>query len=74
MTDFEKDSLKICLGAGDEVIARRKQVIDGFVIEHGKCLNPYRKGLLCSEIKRLRRELEALENLQQHHPPPIALS
>ena len=64
MTDFEKDSLKVCLGAGDEVTARCKRVIDGFVIEHGKCLNPFRKGLLCSEIKQLRRELEALEKCQ----------
>lgn len=67
MTTLEKDMLKVLLGAGEEVFARRERELAGFEEEHRKCLNPFRKELLRSEIKRQRHELEALRD--QITPP-----
>lgn len=60
MTMLEKDTLRVLLGAGEEVIARRAAELATFEDEHHKCLNPFRSELLRSEIGRLRRELMEL--------------
>ncbi len=65
VTTFDRDMLHVMLGAGDEVIARRERELAGFEEEHCKCLNPFRKELLRSEISRQRRELTALRNQRQ---------
>ncbi|MDL2205391.1 hypothetical protein LJC33_00585 [Eubacteriales bacterium OttesenSCG-928-N13] len=69
MTTLAKDILRVRLGAGDAVIARRERELAGFQAEYCKCLNPFRKELLRSEIKRQRRELEGLRRqLVEQHP------
>ncbi len=57
---FDRDVLKVLLGAGDEVISLRRTRLAAFREELLHCQNPYREELLIEEVPRLARELERL--------------
>ena len=72
MTTFDKDTLKVLCGAGDDIIARRELRIQGLEDEHSKCRNPFRKQLLHEAIVGEGKALEVLRNLQKQRQEAIA--
>lgn len=63
MTKFEKDYKEAAEFGGVKVIERRKNEIKGLTLEGKKCKNKFKMQCIAEEIKRLKKELETIENL-----------